>query len=465
MTDASLSPGSVRRDERLPPEKTFRRVLSLSDLILYGLVILTPTAPYPVYGIVQQVSKGHAALSYLVAMAAMLFTAASYSKMAMAYPSAGSTYTYAERTLSAPVGFLAGWAMMLDYFLIPLLSVIYSALTAARFVPQVPYFAWAIFFTAGVTMINLRGIRVTARASSVMMWIMSGCAVLFIVLAARTVTSSHGVAGLFSIAGIYHADSFSMRPLMLGAAIATLSYIGFDAISTLAEDTIRPKRDVAVATIVVCVLQAAICFATVYIAALVWPDYSKFPEPETAILDIGRVIGGSLMVGTLTVVLLVAGLASALTGQAGASRLLFGMARDGVISRRVFGYLDPRFSTPTRSIWLMGAISLAGAVLVRFQLAVELVNFGAFVGFILVNLSVIRHYFVRLRLRRGFAAFTNLIFPAIGALICLYIWMSLTSKAKLVGFGWLGLGLLYLLVLTRGFREPVCRLDFEGAEK
>ena len=446
-----------------PRPGSLKRVLSLSDLILYGLVILTPTAPYPVYGIVQQVSKGHAALSYLVAMVAMLFTAASYSKMAVAYPSAGSTYTYAERTLSAPVGFLAGWAMMLDYFLIPLLSVIYSELTAARFAPQVPYFVWAIFFTLGITMINLRGIRVTARASSVMMWIMSGCAVLFIVLAARTVVSWHGAAGLFSMGGIYRPDSFSLRPLMLGAAIATLSYIGFDAISTLAEDTIRPKRDVAVATIVVCVLQAAICFLTVYIAALVWPDYSKFPETETAILDIGRVIGGNPMVITLTVVLLVAGLASALTGQAGASRLLFGMARDGVISRRIFGYLDPRFSTPTRSIWLMGAISLVGALLVRFQLAVELVNFGAFVGFILVNLSVIRHYFGRLRLRRGVAMLTNLIFPAIGALVCLYIWMSLTSKAKLVGFGWLGLGLLYLFVLTRGFREPVRRLDFEGA--
>ena len=146
-----------------------RRVLSLRDLILYGLVILTPTAPYPVYGLVQQTSHGHAALSYLVAMVAMLFTAASYGKMSGAFPSAGSTYTYAQRALNPHIGFLAGWAMILDYFLIPLLSVIYAALTANRLLPQVPYAVWVIAFTVAITLINVRGIRVTTRAGNVMM--------------------------------------------------------------------------------------------------------------------------------------------------------------------------------------------------------------------------------------------------------------------------------------------------------
>ena len=438
----------------------FKRVLSRRDLILYGLVILTPTAPYPVYGIVQQVSQGHAALSYLVAMIAMLFTAASYGKMSGAFPSAGSTYTYAQRALNEHVGFLAGWAMMLDYFLIPLLSVIYAALTAARLAPKIPYFAWAIFFTVAITLINVRGIRVTTRASTVMMAVMSACAVLFVYLAARWVAGSAGVAGLFAGSGLYRPETFALRPLMLGAAIATLSYIGFDAISTLAEDTLHPERDIAFATVVVCILQTLFCVVTVYLAALAWPDYRSFPESETAILDIGSRIGGPWMVGCLTFVLLVAGLASALTGQAGASRLLYGMGRDGVISQRVFAYIDPRYSTPTRSIYLMGAISLVGALAVRFQLAVELLNFGAFVGFILVNLSVIRHYYVRLGQRTGVHLLTNLLFPLAGALVCGYVWMSLTSKAKLVGFGWLLVGVLYLALITRGFRVPPKKLEF-----
>lgn len=446
--------------EALGYKPQFKRVLSRGDLILYGLVILTPTAPYPVYGIVQQLSHGHAALAYLVAMVAMLFTAASYGKMAGAFPAAGSTYTYAQRGLNEHVGFLAGWAMILDYFLIPLLSVIYAALTAARLVPWIPYFAWAALFTLLITVINVRGIRMTARASRSMMVIMAASTVLFIGLAVRWVIALSGLGGLAVPRALLNPETFELRSLMLGAGIATLSYIGFDAISTLAEDTRRPERDIAVATVVVCFLQTVFCFVTVYLAELAWPDYHAFPQVETAILDIGRLIGGPWMLGWITFVLLVAGLASALTGQAGASRLLFGMGRDGVISRRIFGYVDPRFSTPTRSIYLMGAISLVGAGLMRFQLAVELLNFGAFVGFILVNLSVIRHYYIRLGRRSGLDFFLNLVFPALGALVCIYVWMSLTTKAKFVGFAWMGLGALYLAILTRGFRRPTRSLGF-----
>ena len=439
----------------MPPERktgSLKRVLSRRDLIIYGLVILTPTAPYPVYGIVQQTSHGHASLSYLVAMVAMLFTAASYGKMSGAFPAAGSTYTYAQRALNEHVGFLAGWAMMLDYFLIPLLSIIYAALTAARLVPQVPYIVWAILFTVTLTAVNIPGIRVTTRASSVMMIVMSVCAVLFVVLAARFVAGAHGVAGLFDARGLFRPESFSVPPLMLGASIAAISYIGFDAISTLAEDTVNPERDIAFATVLVCVLQTVFCVATVYLAELVWPDYRTFPEAETIILDISRMVGGRWMFGFITFVLLVAGLASALTGQAGASRLLYGMGRDGVISRRLFAWIDPRFSTPTRSIYFMGAVSLAGILVMRFQMAVELLNFGAFVGFILVNLSVIRHYYFRLRRRGGIEFFTNLVFPACGALVCTYVWLSLSRNAKLVGFAWLAVGAIYLAIITRGFR-------------
>jgi len=431
---------------------TLKRVLSRRDLILYGLVILTPTAPYPVFGIVQQTSHGHAALSYIVAVVAMLFTAASYGKMSGAFPAAGSTYTYAQRALNEHVGFLAGWAMMLDYFLIPLLSIIYAALTAVRLVPVVPYMVWAVLFTVSLTLVNIPGIRMTTRASTVMMAIMTVCAALFVFLAARYVAAAHGLGGLFEVRGLWRPESFSLRPLMLGASIAAISYIGFDAVSTLAEDTVNPERDIAFSTVLVCAIQTVFCVATVYLAGLVWPDYHTFPEPETVILDIGSRVGGNWMFGFITFVLLVAGLASALTGQAGASRLLYGMGRDGVISRRLFGYIHPRFSTPTRGIYFMGALALLGTMFLRFQMAVELLNFGAFVGFVLVNLSVIRHYYLRLGRRRGWDFVTNLVFPAAGAIVCAYVWLSLSRNAKIAGFGWLAIGVIYLAAITRGFR-------------
>ena len=149
--------------EQAKGSKGLRRVLSRRDLVLYGLVILTPTAPYPVFGIIQQESHGQAAAGYLVAMVAMFFTAASYGKMAAVFPSAGSTYTYAQKGLNPHIGFLAGWAMILDYFLIPLLSVIYAALTAERMLPQVPNWAWVILFNVAITAVNLRGIRMTQK--------------------------------------------------------------------------------------------------------------------------------------------------------------------------------------------------------------------------------------------------------------------------------------------------------------
>lgn len=453
MAEATASsPGQTGR---------LRRVLNRRDLILYGLVILTPTAPYPVYGIIQQESRGHATLTYLVAMVAMLFTAMSYGKMAAAFPSAGSTYTYAQRSLNEYVGFLAGWGMILDYFLIPLLSVIYASLTAQRLLPSVPYAVWVVLFTAGMTAVNVRGIRVTARASSVLMAVMTVIAVLFIGVAIRWVVGQAGFDALFQLSGVYRAETFALRPLMLGAAIATLSYIGFDAISTLAEDTIDPERVIGSATVICCLLQTAICVVTVYLATLVWPDYRTFPNAETAILDIGGRMGGPWLLGLISLVLLVAGVASALTGQAGASRLLLGMGRDGVLSKRLFAYVHPKYATPTRSIYLMGAFALFGGLFLHFQMAVELVNFGAFVGFILVNLSVIRHYFLRLGRRRGADFVRHFAAPLLGAIVCGYVWMSLTTNAKLLGFLWLGIGLFYLAILTRGFKVRPKPFTFE----
>jgi amino acid transporter len=128
------------------------------------------------------------------------------------------------------------------------------------------------------------------------------------------------------------------------------------------------------------------------------------------------------------------------------------MGRDGVLSRRVFGYITPRFSTPTRGIYLMGALCLVGVLFLRFEIAVELLNFGAFAGFILVNLSVIRHFYIRLRQREGKYLFSHLLFPGLGACVCAYLWFSLSIRAKIAGFVWLAAGLIYLAVLTRGFK-------------
>jgi amino acid transporter len=301
--------------------------------------------------------------------------------------------------------------------------------------------------------VNILGFQVTTKASGVLMAIMTACALLFVILAAHWIITQGGFGALFDGTALFNPQSFAIRPLMAGAGIAALSYIGFDAISTLAEDSVNPEKELGFATVMVCVLQTLICCLTVYLAAIVWPDYKSFQDPETLILDIGRRVGGTPMFHGLTLTLLVAGLASALTGQAGASRLLYGMGRDGLLSKRLFGHIDRRFSTPIRSIYFMSALSIVGIFLMRFEIAVELLNFGAFAGFILVNLSVIRYYYVDLRRRRGWQAMNYLVFPTGGTLACTYLWMSLSVNARLAGFLWVGVGAIYLAVITRGFRE------------
>ena len=434
-------------------QDVIRRVLHRRDLILFGLVIVGPTAVYPVYGIIQTAAHGQAALSYLVAMVAMLFTATSYGRMSSVYPSAGSTYTYVQQTFNPYIGFLAGWAMILDYFLLPLIGIILPALTAARLVPSIPYSLWVIFFTVGITIINVLGIRTLAKANTVMMIAMTFVMILFIGLAIRYVAIHHGVASLASITGIYIPGNFSAAPIMLGASIAALSYIGFDAISTLAEDSVNPGKDIGFATVVVCLIQTAICIATVYFAALAWNNYHSFTHIETAILDIGSRIGGEVMFLILTAVLVVSGVSCALTGQAGASRLMFAMGRDGVIPHSLFGRLHPRFGTPTRAIYISSVALLITALLSSYQLAVETLNFGAFIGFILVNLSVIQHFFVTRKQRSGRALLNNLLVPLAGAVVCGYVWINLDMQAKTAGFIWLGIGILYLAFQTRGFKS------------
>lgn len=387
--------------QRAVPAQGLRRSLSRKDLIVYGLAILTPVAAFPVIGIIQQVSHGHAALSYLAAMVAMLFTAASYGRMAADFPTAGSAYTYAGQAIHPVAGFLAGWSMILDYVLVPLLSTIFVALTAGRLIPSIPYAAWAFLFAGSITLINVRGMQSTKRANEIMLTVMIMAAAWFVVAAALHVSGLAGVAGLLSPRALVRPESFSVQAIMSGAAIATLSYLGFDAVSTLAEDTRDPRRDIGFATVFVCILQTLICVAVAWLAVLTWPPEKAFPNVETAILDISRLAGGTALFGFTTVVLLVAGLASSLASQAGASRLLYGMGRDGMLPRSVFAHLDPKYATPVRSVWLIGVISFAGSLLIGFQQIVELVNFGAFAGFILVNLSVIGHYcFWQARARR-----------------------------------------------------------------
>src|SRR2546422_5786623 len=227
----------------------FTRVLTLGELVLFGITFVGPTAPFPVFGIVSSISRGHMALAYLIAMAAMLLTALSYARMAEAFPVAGSAYSYARQTLHPLAGFLTGWLMLLDYSLIPLMSVIYGALTATRFVPEVPYGVWLVIFGVAITLMNWFGLKVTNRANFVMTAIMGVVVAYFVSAAIAALRAGAGEGVLFSTKPFYNPDQFSVGAVMAGTSIAGFSYLGFDGISKLAEDAYQPTRGIGRATV------------------------------------------------------------------------------------------------------------------------------------------------------------------------------------------------------------------------
>jgi len=441
------------------PTPRLRRVLTLWDLIFYGIVLIMPIAPVPIFGIAQKLSRGHFVTTILLAMVAMIFTAISYGRMAALYPTAGSAYTYVGRGLNPHLGFLTGWAMFLDYLIQPLLTGIFVALTVKRFIPHVPYALLAAVFVGIMTFLNLRGIRATARANVVLLTIASIVIVAFIVLAVRYLFHLQGWGGIFSFQPFYDPKTFDVRTIWTATSYAALTYIGFDGVTTLAEDVENPKRNVMLATVSVCLFTGIVGGIEVFLGQRIWPDYSTFPNLETAFMDVTRRVGGPILFQALGVVLILSCVGAGMTGQVGAARLLFGMGRDNALPRRFFGYLDPKFNTPTRNIWLIGIVAYVGTLLISFEEAGEILNFGAFLAFMGVNLATFWQFTIVPQSGRKRRLFSDAVMPLLGFLFCLWIWLGLKTPAKVVGGIWLLVGLTYSGIKTRGFRTQPVMID------
>jgi putrescine importer len=438
-----------------PAAATFTPIFGMKELILFGLTFVGLTAPFPMFGIVSSISKGHMATAYLVAFLAMVLTALSYGQMAAAFPAAGSAYTYTRRSLHPILGFVTGWTMLLDYLLIPLMSVIYVSLTMARLVPNVPYGVWLVLCAVTITAANLFGLRITNRANLLMSAIMAASVVWFVGSAIRSLGAGAGAGTLMSLKPFYNPATFSVSDVMAATSVAAFSYLGFDGISTLAEDARSPERDIGRATVLVCLISAVAFVLQAYLGQLLWPDFSSYPSVETAFLDVARLSGGDALFSMVSFVLLVAGFASAVTGQASASRLLFGMGRDGLLPSRVFTYIHPKYSTPTGGVLTVGIAAIIGGFFLSFQLTAEAVNFGALFGFMCVNASVVSHYFIRRTDRRSVSIGKHLILPCGGFLVCLSVFLSLSGTAKWIGIIWCLVGLIGLAYLTKGFRRDL----------
>jgi putrescine importer len=443
-----------------------RKVLTLWDLIFYGLVLIQPTAPIPLFGVVQKLSNGHTVTTILVAMFAMVVTAFSYGRMAAIYPSAGSAYTYVGRAINSHLGFMVGWAMLLDYILQPLLSVIWISIALqSRYIHVIPYPVTALIVVIFMTALNLSGIKASAKTNKLLLVAICVVVAAFFYLAIHYLFHMDKWAGIFSSQPFYDPKTFSARRIWGATSFAALTYIGFDGITTLSEDVKNPRRNVLLATVLVCVLTGLFSGIEVYLGQRIWPDWHTFPNLETAFMDVCRLVGGTVLFQAMGAILLLAQFGSGLTGGLGAARLLFGMGRDGVLPRGFFAHLHPETNTPTYNVLLIGAVAYAGAIGLNyignaFEHAGELLNFGAFIAFMGVNLSVFWQFSVPRENKYRPRIVTDIILPLIGFCFCAMIWWNLNALAKVVGGIWFLIGLVYLGLTTSGFRRGPKMIDF-----
>jgi putrescine importer len=417
-----------------------RRVLRLRDLIFYGIVMIQPTAPMPLFGVASQEARGHVVTTVLLAMIGMALTAVSYGKMARVYPSAGSAYAYIRGEFGATPGFIAGWAILLDYIINPIICVIWCSAAAVNFFPSIPLGAWKVIFVVVFTVLNLRAIESSSRTNTWMALGMGAVVGWTLWSMSRYVFATGPHDALFFTRPFYDPATFSWGAVSTGTALAALTYIGFDNISTLSEETIEPEKNILRATVLVCLLTGVLAAIEVYAGQLVWPDFSKYPDVDTAYVYVAGRAGGAILFAAVNATLLVANAGSGMGAQIGAARVMYGMGRDAALPRW-FGYVHPKTAIPSRNVLLCGALALSGAWAMTYQLGAELLNFGAFLAFSGVNLACFRNNYLKNPGRRWIDA----AMPLLALAICLYIWASLRWQAKVAGTIWVAAGLIYVV--------------------
>lgn len=450
--DSQLTSNQASPNEDRP---RLKRTLGLWELVVYGIVLIQPVAAVGIFGIATIESKGHLVTALLIAMFGMMLTAVSYGRMATVYPSAGSAYTYIGKGLNPNLGFLAGWAMFLDYLIVPVINTIYAALTLQRLLPEIPYMAWVIVIVLIISAVNLRGIRTTAWSNEILLVIMILVIGMFFIMASRFIIGQSGWESLFTMNPLFDHHTFALGSVLTATSLAALTYIGFDGVTVLAEDVKKPASTLLWAPVLVCLITGLFSILQVYLAQLAWPDFLSFRNPETAFYDVAEKVGGRFLFLSFAFVLFIACLGSGIAAQIGAARLLFGMGRDGVISRRFFGQLKQGSLTPVNNIFFVAILMVAGAMAMNYQQAAEVLNFGAFIAFMGVNLITLKYFGIRQQPNRKRTLFSDIILPASGFLVCLIIWINLPAKSKLIGSIWLLVGLGYLVVKTNWFTRKL----------
>lgn len=444
-------------------EQSLKRVLTVKNLVWFGLSYLAPIEVFTQFGLMAGMTHGMMTLSYVVATVVILFTAVSYVKMVSVYPVAGSAYTYVQRSINPHIGFITGWVMLLDYILLPMVCILFLGLFMNHYCPTIPVWLWIIISVILVAVINIIGIELTVRVNTWMVILQAGFALLFLVIVAKLIMEGGGAGTFFFGQAVYNEPEFQMDTFLMSVGILTIAFLGFDAVTTLAEETVQPEKNVGRALILVCLIAGGFFILESYFCQIAWPSaWQAIVNPNTGFLEVSLHLHADYMQSLYFWIGNLASLTCIISAQATIARILFGMGRDGALPKKFFAYVSPRFKTPVYNILLVSAISLTSIVFSdRIMDALSLISFGALLGFTMVNVAVIFHFYLRGKRRSVSDTIQYLVLPLIGAVLCLYFLFSLAPQTKIIGFAWLGLGILYTAVTTKFFKKLPQNLKLE----
>lgn len=434
------------------------RSLTLWPIVFFGLAYITPFIVLTTFGVFSEASSGTLPTAYAIAGIAMIFTALSYGKMAREFPLAGSAYTYSRKAIDSRVGFMVGWAVLLDYFFLPMVVwLIGTAYLTAEF-PSVPGWMFLLGFIVLTTALNVIGIKVATRVNIALIAFQMLILGFFLFFSLRDVLGAGG--GGFTFEPFWNTTS-TLAAVSAGAALCAYSFIGFDAVSTFAEEAVNPKKTIPRAILLTAALAAVIFVIVAFVTQLVHPG-GVFTDSASAPLEIAKAIGGNLFGSVFLATVIIAQFTAGIPIQAAGARLMFAMGRDNVLPKKWFAYVSPRFHTPVINLVLTGAVGLI-ALGLSVTTSTSFINFGAFTAFAFVNISVIAFYF-RARKTRDLSWVSWIVQPLIGLGVIIWLLTHLDWKALTLGAIWVAIGFIWLLVLTRAFRVQPPEMDFSEEE-
>lgn len=448
MSNKQQNGGGV---EQFGYKQELRRSLTMRDVVLYGVLFMVIIAPQSIFGEIQVASGGMTPLVYIIGFIAISFTALSYMRMSNRFPIAGSVYAYVQRGINPHVGFIGGWLILLDYLFVPSLLYTMVANWGVELIPGSPWWLWIVVFVIFNTIVNIRGMEMTKGVDYIMFAMEIIILIVFIFLGVKYVLGGGGY-GHLAVDPFYQPGKVDAHFIAAGISIACLSFLGFDGMSTLAEETVQPEKTIGKAIIVALSIIIVVFVAQTYVAALILPDWAN-TDMATGFFDAAEAAGGVVFRKILLVVNIIAiGVANIMAAQTATARMLYGMGRDGVIPR-IFGKVHPKYQTPYVSAIIVGAASCVIPLILSMSQLVRLVNFGALASFVLLNFAVFLFFFVREKKRSGTDIVKYLICPWLGIIILGYVFTGFDKMTYVVGIVWLIIGLIVGAIKSKGYKE------------